>query len=623
VPHWIRSTGSPGSTRRFVAQLDDELTRVDGAIKAHCAELDASLRFLHRRRASATLADADALGRRVVILDRFVAVNYAAFRHLAELHAELLDESLTPWIVTRLHASVFGSLNLDHMILNLSSIYESIRGKANGAVEWTAPDSFVRKTTKYMVSPLNLARVKAMIVKHLPVLLFDNKKKTGADADDDGDGDDVVGAGARDSGVICSVYFDNRRLDSYHTRLDRLEGSTLLRVRWYESGKRELFVERKTHHDSWVSTKSIKERFSLAERHATDYFTGRWSVSDDADGAVLARELQDEIVQREFRPALRTVYRRVAFQESHSNAVRISIDSEMSFVNERALGRGRGAEWRSAIERVDGADVSAFPHCILEIKLTTAEPIGWLDELLGSGLLQPVPKFSKFLHGTATMHRALVQTLPPWWAELSKLPVVVWTEKVEEVYRDEDDDEEEELRADDDVRRDQKKEKKPATTKKKPVMIKNDDVDADVDSEIGRASAFSFRNNTITPLRLPIKIEPKTFFANERTFLQWLNTLLLLAVGSSAFIAYGSEPFQVAGTLLVVISLVFVLYALAVYHWRRRAIVRRSVTRAYDDQFGPAALVALVVLTFVLSVVLQFAVEPQSLVQAEALPVVK
>jgi len=47
------------------------------------------------------------------------------------------------------------------------------------------------------------------------------------------------------------------------------------------------------------------------------------------------------------------------------------------------------------------------------------------------------------------------------------------------------------------------------------------------------------------PLKLPVKIEPKTFFANERTFLQWLNTLLLLAVGSSAFIAYGSAPFQV------------------------------------------------------------------------------
>jgi uncharacterized membrane protein YidH (DUF202 family) len=519
------------------------------------------------------------------------------------------------------------------MILNLSSIYDVIRNSARAdnddddQKKWKAPDSFVRKTTKYMVSPSNLVRVKTIIIKHLPVLVFN------------GDIDDLASLDARDSSTICSVYFDNRAHDSYHTRLDRLEGSTLIRVRWYESAgkQRELFVERKTHHDSWVSTKSIKERFSLSEQHATRYFTGRWSLESGANDAtiVLARELQDEIVQREFRPALRTIYRRVAFQESHSNAVRISIDSEMSFVDERVLGRGRDA-WQSTIDRVDAAHVSAFPRCILEIKLTTAEPIAWLDELLSSGLLQPVPKFSKFLHGTATLHRQYLNVLPTWWEELPKLPVVVWTtvddeafvptttsttttkttttttsktsKKKEKIVNDDNDD----------VRRITL----PPSTTKQPINA-SAAAPAVVDDDDAHNVALlsSFRGNP--PLRMPIKIEPKTFFANERTFLQWLNTLLLLAVGSSAFIAYGSEPFQVAGTLLVVISLVFVLYALAVYHWRRRAIVRRSVTRAYDDRFGPAALVTLVVLTFVLSVVLQFVVEPQSLVQTEALPLVK
>ena len=37
----------------------------------------------------------------------------------------------------------------------------------------------------------------------------------------------------------------------------------------------------------------------------------------------------------------------------------------------------------------------AFPFCILEVKLTTDKPIEWVAELLESGLLQPVPKFSK------------------------------------------------------------------------------------------------------------------------------------------------------------------------------------------------------------------------------------
>ena len=54
------------------------------------------------------------------------------------------------------------------------------------------------------------------------------------------------------------------------------------------------------------------------------------------------------------------------------------------------------------------------------------------------------------------------------------------------------------------------------------------------------------------------------------------------------------------------------LYALSVYHWRRRAIVRRIVTKAYDDRMGPTMLTVLVILSFILSLVLQFAVTPVS-----------
>jgi SPX domain protein involved in polyphosphate accumulation len=105
-------------------------------------------------------------------------------------------------------------------------------------------------------------------VKHLPVLIFG--RVPGFDAAQR----DVPS----DSSLISSVYFDNPSLDVYASRLERQEGATLIRVRWYgDNGgdskeDAELFVERKTHHESWTTDNSVKERCvdaktSHASRH--------------------------------------------------------------------------------------------------------------------------------------------------------------------------------------------------------------------------------------------------------------------------------------------------------------------------------------------------------------------
>ena len=76
---------------------------------------------------------------------------------------------------------------------------------------------------------------------------------------------------------------------------------------------------------------------------------------------------------------------------------------------------------------------------------------------------------------------------------------------------------------------------------------------------------------------VPIKIEPKTFFANERTMLQWLNMATLILFTSLALISY-NDPVarnkvmedgaldyssQLAGAVLAPVSVVFIAYARA------------------------------------------------------------
>mmetsp|Transcript_45708 Transcript_45708/g.151553 ORF Transcript_45708/g.151553 Transcript_45708/m.151553 type:complete len:113 (+) Transcript_45708:1535-1873(+) len=40
----------------------------------------------------------------------------------------------------------------------------------------------------------------------------------------------------------------------------------------------------------------------------------------------------------------------------------------------------------------------------------------WVSDLLNSGCLREMPKFSKFVHGTAMLKRDQVRELPYWWS---------------------------------------------------------------------------------------------------------------------------------------------------------------------------------------------------------------
>jgi uncharacterized membrane protein YidH (DUF202 family) len=62
-------------------------------------------------------------------------------------------------------------------------------------------------------------------------------------------------------------------------------------------------------------------------------------------------------------------------------------------------------------------DIERFPYAVLEVKLQTQagqEPPEWARELISSHLVEAVPKFSKFIHGTATLFPTRIHLLPYW-----------------------------------------------------------------------------------------------------------------------------------------------------------------------------------------------------------------
>ena len=79
-----------------------------------------------------------------------------------------------------------------------------------------------------------------------------------------------------------------------------------------------IFVELKTHHESWVLAKSVKERFAISRRQAERLLAGQ--LDTDKSDTALRRRVVELVKKRKLEPCVRTVYRRTAFQLSTSNA---------------------------------------------------------------------------------------------------------------------------------------------------------------------------------------------------------------------------------------------------------------------------------------------------------------
>jgi len=87
----------------------------------------------------------------------------------------------------------------------------------------------------------------------------------------------------------------------------------------------------------------------------------------------------------------------------------------------------------------------------------------------------------------------------------------------------------------------------------------------------------------------PVQVEAKTYFANERTFIQWISAALLLLTVSS--IMMGSGNYNGTSSVIAFCSLILVGYASYVY-FRRVRLLRSGTPYGYLDFIGPSILAA-------------------------------
>ena len=367
-------------------------------------------------------------------LAKFTQLNYTGFQKIIKKHDKMTSWHLKPVFAARLNARPFFKDDYDVTVINLSKLYDQVRNRGapnqGDSAAGGKQQNFVRQTTKYWVHPDNITELKLIILKHLPVLVFNPSKEF-----------------EKKDPAITSIYYDN--LDTwelYEGRLKKSEGAEAIRLRWYGGMESDtIFVERKTHREDWTGEKSVKARFSLKEKNVNAFISGQMTASQvfekmRRDGKKseeeinnleqLAKEVQFRVLDRKLVPACRSFYDRTAFQLPGDARVRISLDTELCMTREDNLdGQQRsGKNWRRMDIGVDfpfsqlpPEDIERFPYGVLEVKLQTAagqEPPTWIRELTSSHLVEAVPKFSKFIHGCATLFPDRIHLLPFWYPQM-------------------------------------------------------------------------------------------------------------------------------------------------------------------------------------------------------------
>ena len=105
-------------------------------------------------------------------------------------------------------------------------------------------------------------------------------------------------------------------------------------------------------------------------------------------------------------------------------------------------------------------------------------------------------------------------------------------------------------------------------------------------------------------IALPARVEPKVFFANERTFLLWLNFTVILGSLGVGLLNFGDSVGRISAGLFTCIAMLTMVYALVTYHWRAKAIRMRGLG-PYDDRFGPTMLCFFLLVAVVTNFVLR------------------
>lgn len=423
-------------------------------------------------------------------------------------------------------------------------------------------------------------------------------------------------------------------------------------------GEKNVFLELKTHHEKWIGDKSVKERCAIQEKDVSqllDLDNGIWdearayalvqkanSTEDEKSIRKLAKlllKMRATIVKFELTACVRTKYTRVALQSSSSNSCRLTFDRDLMVINERGAGPSSSKSWcLEDHDTLSQLDIVKVPYNVYEVKIAGEDgKANFVAELEDSQAIVEAKKFSKFLSGASIFNADLVATLP-WWSNEEKFmplyngssssanaegsltaPSLIQCARddnassvsgssrysmerplVQQPRRYHQSQEGYCSTTDDSDTLDIIVER-PVMNQSLPTMVSNNTNRQGNWISIRRRSSMFLKDDSVPSKSKPIaskqrlRVEPKSHFANERTFIQWISAALLFITFSQLLYILGSSnpaiarQASIAGTWMIAMSLFIAVYALAIYY-RRVYLMQNGKPYGYADFFGPGLL---------------------------------
>ncbi|GFH07673.1 SPX domain-containing protein, partial [Haematococcus lacustris] len=331
---------------RFFRKLENEVDKVNKFTSHLVDDLRGCLRSLSDKAAKETtdvgkqalLKEAQRIGDDFLALEKYVNLNYMGLHKILKKHDKMLPHApCRQFYVAHLHQQPWVQGNYSDLLVALSGVYSRLRGDTSGQKNEDAAQGFTRSTTKYWVRNEDVSTVKHHVLQHLPVFQFDKNNFAG------------------DAQLINSVYMDNSSCELYHGRLDKKPGAIALRVRWYgNQPPAQVFMERKTHKESWKGEESVKERFQLPEDKVVAFIDGEYPLEEALQAmtslaasknktvsaeekeaySLIFNEVSKALDSKQLRPFIRTQYMRTAFQIPFDATVRVSLDTNLCMIKE-------------------------------------------------------------------------------------------------------------------------------------------------------------------------------------------------------------------------------------------------------------------------------------------------
>lgn len=414
----------------------------------------------------------------------------------------------------------------------------------------------------FWISADNLVNLKLNIIQRLDKVTYVNNARRLYDS------------------IVSTVYLDNVDFSLYNSYFENQKESFFIRLRWYGDSATIVYCEfvylDSEYNDQNQISIKIPERLVLEFLNGNDIWEYLKGLNNKRSEYDMVRE---RIVDMKLRPMVRTFFKRTIFENSFNPDLKVFLDTNIVFIKECSNSdlysdgfplkswtrQDIGYDW--PFKYAQSSEITRFPFAILQISKSkdlevSSEDVTWLKSILSTSLVEKIPDFSQFIHGCSLLF-PISGRVPESIVHIDRM----------------------------------KLESKNITDAL--VHIKGE-------SEI--SYDFSQVTDEENEPKITVRVEPKAFFANERTFLNWIEFAVYVGGSGTALVSLGNIHAYMFGVLLIACTVVFSVYVLYLYHYRAINIRLRH-TVPYDDYVGASLLISIFMIIIIVSFILKYPIK--------------